>query len=152
DVCSSDLLPLHVHFLLDEWLAILRQIVPSLFCRTGVAPGSDDPFRILELAQRPNLAERRCTPDDGRHVRIVLTFHGIALLLAVPAGNGDERHRITDLAMQLGAPGPRCTLNDLARPYPGVGILFGSVALFYAHLEDEFHVPLQNLGRYSYSV
>src|SRR5690606_38483054 len=100
------------------------------------------PLGIMELPDGMDFTERRCAPDDRCHCRIMLSFHGIALLLAIPAGDRDQHIRITDLAMQLGTARAWSRLDYFTGPHPGIRIFLRTMALLDVHLEQVFHACL----------
>src|SRR5690606_37929470 len=94
--CYSSLWRSLLRILRQPW----RRVGMGCLSLGGPAGRLDYPFRVFEFTQRSDLAEGRGAADDGGDIRVVLALHGITLLLAVPAGDGNQGARVADLAVQ----------------------------------------------------
>jgi len=95
------------------------------------------PFRVFKLTDGFDIDQRRSTADDGCHLWIMLPFHGVPLLLALPGGNRNQGVGIANLAVQLGPPGSRRLLDDFTGSDPGVRVLFGGMTFPDVHFKNK---------------
>ena len=93
------------------------RVVLVLRCRLA-GRRQDDPLRIVEFTDQPDLDVFRLRTDDGLHARIALRLGGISGRFAVPARDCNEGVGGPDLPMQsraaLGIPRPSISASVTA--------------------------------------